>query len=168
MKISSYVLIELDTTPPKIDIYAPRYTTRSFENLITIESNDILDSFQEIYVIDSLGNRHDYTFLRQERRLFGTVKFNSLPLGTVTLFAKIKDDVGNESVLYQTRIELKENLSTLKLETSESVREINIQISCRNITFETLTRNIEMESSSRNIGLNTNTRNIASTIEDLG
>jgi hypothetical protein len=131
--LGSYISLELDTTPPQIEIFAPRFTTRDIENHITIESNEILGSFQEIYVVDSGGTRHELNFSNEGDTLIGIVRFSYIPFGTITLFVRVKDELDNISKLYQTSIELKENISRLRMDISHNVRPLFISNESMNL-----------------------------------
>lgn len=111
--MSSYVIVELDTTAPHIDIYAPRYTTRDVVNIITIESNETLADYQEIYIVDSNEVRHDLTFNREsDTRYVGAVRFNNISIGIVQIFARMKDEVDNFSNSVIKTIEVKNSLKS--------------------------------------------------------
>lgn len=112
--MSSYVFINYDTTSPHIEIHAPNYTTREMLNTITIESNEDLSDYQEVYLIDSSGDRHDLTFNKDSEKIFiGNVKFTNISLGIANLYARMKDDVDNLSNLANVSIEIKESLDTV-------------------------------------------------------
>jgi hypothetical protein len=98
--------VELDLTSPLIDVYAPSITyTQSLET-ITIEANENLDTKQSIYIIDSLGNRHDYNFYLNEnkRTLTNFISFANFPNGIATLFVTVYDEVWNKSSIYKKTI----------------------------------------------------------------
>jgi hypothetical protein len=119
--MSSYVILELDTTPPIIEMYAPRYTTSDTVNVITIESNESLAEYQDIYVIDANGDRHDFTFYRESNTEYvGAVRFNNIPTGIVEIFARMKDDVDNFSNVVSATIEVKNTLQSAVGKASDS------------------------------------------------
>lgn len=123
----SYFIIELDTTSPIIEVYAPRYTTNNITNKITIESNENLAQYQDIYIIDSKGVRHDYTFKRDSDNTYvGVVKFSNYPLGIATIYARMKDEVDNFSNVASASIEIKENVGLLNLNIRDYERNVEI------------------------------------------
>ena len=67
----SYIYLTLDTTPPELSIFVPSYTTKTALTPIRIQSNESLSTYQEIYIIDALGNRHDLTFAHEDNLLVG-------------------------------------------------------------------------------------------------
>lgn len=145
MSQQSYLLLELDTTPPEIEIIAPRYTTHDITNEITITANEPLSSFQEIYTIDSQGNRFNHTFKHNGNEFIGSIRFNELSFGVATIYAQLKDEVGNPSALVSKPIEIKESLSRLNLSISDS---------CRNITTSEKVRNIKSTENVRGVQIN--------------
>jgi hypothetical protein len=96
---NNYVLLTLDTTSPRLNIYAPSFTTRTARTPITIEADEPIAQ-QEIYLMDAEGTRHDVTFSRQNRILEGELYFDSFPLGMASLNVTLKDEVDNVSSLY--------------------------------------------------------------------
>lgn len=94
-------------------------------NVITVEANEALSTYQEFYVIDSKGNRHDYTFHQESPNLYiGRIRFNTTPFGILSLYARVRDEVDNISDVAVTAIELKEDFQLLKMEVSHREREI--------------------------------------------
>lgn len=113
--MASYFYLELDTTSPFIEILAPSYATPQTYVEITIESNELLDTYQEVYVIDSKGQRHNITLEYKYNSFQGVVLFNSVPFGMISIYARVKDNVGNPSNIAQKNINLIES-DTLSLE----------------------------------------------------
>lgn len=107
----SYVVLNIDTTNPHIEVYAPSYTTPDVVNTITIESSEPVAIYQDIYIIDSQNVRHDYTFLKEDENTYvGRVRFNNLPYGVHTIYARLKDDVDNYSNTAMKSFEMRESL----------------------------------------------------------
>ncbi|QOV08260.1 putative Ig-like domain-containing protein [Bacillus phage Kirov] len=121
-----YIIVELDTTAPTIEIYAPAYTTREASVEVTIDANETLGTQNEIYIIDENGNRHDYTFDRFGNQMVGVIDFNGFPLGLARLFVRVRDEVDNVSELYEKVITIRESLTILSLDISDS-KKSNIQ-----------------------------------------
>lgn len=154
--MSSYLFVELDTTKPEISIYAPRYTTEDITNVITIESNEELSEYQDIYIIDSVGERHDYTFEKESGNQYvGRVRFNTLPLGIATIHARLKDEVGNISDLALSAIEIKKaiTLLSLKINEFESIIHVVKPISTTDIELIDRSSLIESNIKSKDIDL---------------
>lgn len=121
-----YIIVELDTTAPIVEIYAPVYTTREATVEVTIEADEELGTSNEIYIIDENGTRHDYTFSRYGNQLVGILDFNGFPLGLAKLHVRVMDTVDNVSDLYEKVITIRESLTILNPVISDS-KKSNIQ-----------------------------------------
>uniref|UniRef100_A0AB39C788 Uncharacterized protein n=1 Tax=Bacillus phage KoopaTroopa TaxID=3234046 RepID=A0AB39C788_9CAUD len=121
-----YIIVELDTTAPTLEIYAPAYTVREANVEVTIEADEEIGTACEVYVIDESGTRHDYTFSRSGNYLTGILDFNGFPLGLARLFVRVKDTVDNVSELYEKTITIRESLTILNPVISDS-KKSNIQ-----------------------------------------
>lgn len=112
--MSSFFLLELDTTPPVTQIYCPPYVASTSVFDIEIISNEKLMSCQEIVLIDSQGIAHPLTFLQtSDTTLIGEIATENLPLGETTLSVTLTDEVKNESTTYKKFRII--NASTLKI-----------------------------------------------------
>lgn len=137
----NYFIIDLRSTPPELEILAPEYTTPSQINHISILSNTTLLEYQEIYSIDSLGRRKDYSLNYKEDRYEGDIVFNDI-LGDIILYARLKDDCLNESALYQKTIkvlkdaviEIEPSIKSVEISFVEKTSEIHLNI----LNFKTL------------------------------
>ena len=130
----SHILLELDTTPPIINLYAPRYTINDSINVITIESNEKLAHYQDITLTDSQNNTHALTFQREsDTRYIGEINFNNFPLGEVYISAKMKDEVDNLSATVSAVIEIKANIEAIRVKINDStIVNSNLQSKLRN------------------------------------
>lgn len=99
--MSSYFTLELDTTPPKIELFGMNYTAKGADYDIEIRSSEPLMLWQDIYIIDSSGSRIDVTLSFSDDRtaLKGTVTFRDVKAGLASIYAQLKDEVGNLSNL---------------------------------------------------------------------
>lgn len=114
--MASYVQITFDRTNPKIDIYAPRYTTDEVVNIVTVEADEPLSTYQEFYIEDNKGVIHNYTFVQIEPHIYmGRIKLSNMPYGILKLYARVRDEVDNQSNLEMATIELKESLHFLTM-----------------------------------------------------
>jgi hypothetical protein len=111
-------MLELDTTPPVVQILAPRYTTKDTETEILVVADEDLAVYQDIYIIDNKGVRHDFTFYQEGRELLGLVFLRDLPHGIATIYARLRDEVHNLSSLASRTIRI--------LQTSELLIDIEI------------------------------------------
>lgn len=117
----SYVFIELDTTAPQVNIFAPSYTTQDIVNQITIEANEKVSN-HEVWIVDSEGKRHDYVFTKiKDNEFLGLVRLNNLPFGISTIYARLSDDVGNISEIASHSFTIKESLSKMFVKVNDSI-----------------------------------------------
>lgn len=159
--MASYIYLELDTTPPEIEIYAPSYTTTDVLNEIVINSVDDKEIVShEIYVIDSNGNRHDYTFQKSEdgTQYIGIVVFSLFPIGMTTIYAQMTDDVGNISNIVERSFEIKESLTTLVLNIEDKQYENTIKDSDMNI--ETIDKSMIIDGKDGRAKIETNDKSM--------
>jgi hypothetical protein len=105
----NYILLELDTTAPELEIFAPSYTTRSALTPVTIQANENLGTYQDVYVLDSKGSRHDLTFAHEGSSLVGELYLNGYPLGISTLYVRLMDEVDNVSSVYSHSFSIMES-----------------------------------------------------------
>lgn len=162
--MSSFFTLWLDTTPPQLEVVMPSYTLPQIYTQIDIYSNEILSSYQEIYLIDSNGDRFDYTFANYGDRLQGTVRFNNVAIGMATMYIRLKDEVGNISDTYIKNILIRES-GMLKIEKDVSTRKIDKDISTRIFDRDIHNRTIENNLDTRFIDKYLNTRIIQNFIE---
>jgi hypothetical protein len=99
-------------------------------------SNEKLSSFQNIYIVDSQGTRHDVIFsFDGDRTLTGNVIFNDYPIGVTTIFAQVKDEVDNISNLANFPISVITSTYNfmLRLTMAEEVRNNTMTIKGRTV-----------------------------------
>jgi hypothetical protein len=123
MSLSSYFFLELDTTPPVLEIYAPAYVTRDLDAEVIIQSNEILGT-NEVYTIDNTGTKRSYTFSYDEEtnQLKGIITFSDYPFGVSTIYVQAKDDVDNQSSVVSKEITVKESLTRLRLNMKQEIK----------------------------------------------
>jgi len=110
--MSSYFILELDTTPPILEIIMPNYTIRFLETDIILSTNEDAMEFQDIYFIDSSGKKHSATFFQDNDVFTYKTNFSGFSIGIATLYCRLKDSVGNLSQEYSKTINvLKGNYS---------------------------------------------------------
>lgn len=124
--MSNYITLELDTTEPILEIYSPSYTIREVDVEVSITSNESLDNWQETYLIDENGIRHDYNFHIEGNQIVGLLNFNGFPLGLARLYIRVRDEVHNISSVYSKIITIRNSISLLKLNILDFNRKIEI------------------------------------------
>lgn len=145
----SFSLI-LDTTPPITNVVAPNFANVNSSTEFVINSNELLDSYQDFYFIDASGERHDVIFQHDGYQFIGHVNFSGFSTGIATFHGTVKDDVLNPSPFMEHSINLM-NRTLVKMEIREGVRLISVKDSGRNTEFEDSTRNVETSTNQRNI-----------------
>jgi hypothetical protein len=144
--MASYFNLFLDTASPQLTISMP---TRSIpENVIeiNIKSNEKLDLYQEIYIIDSEDNRHDYIFsLIDDYNLFGYVDLQNYPFGIATLYVRVKDEVFNISELYSKNLNVGYIVEQIEGYIEIKTRNSMIDYTERTKEFSIKTRNTTLE-----------------------
>lgn len=102
----SHFYLNLDTTAPTVDIDAPKYAFQGGIDGISIKSDERLSSFQDIYAIDSEGQKHEFVFKLSEdkQKYIGTISFNEFPFGEATVYIRISDEVGNTTDVHKINL----------------------------------------------------------------
>lgn len=140
----SFFLLELDTTAPTISIALPTWTTRTTVPVI-ITSNEELDNFQDIYMVDSQGNRFDSTFLYLDDSFEGIVDFSSAASGRATIYARLRDTVRNEITAEATilvtaewgaRLNVTSEIDTQEIVLSETIQDLFVAEKVMNLDIE--------------------------------
>jgi hypothetical protein len=130
-----YFTLMLDTTGPNVEVYVPPYADRENLNEITFVSNEPLSSYQDIYFIDSQGERHDFIFLLTgDNEYVGNVVFTDYPMGIGMFYGHFKDDVGNLSNLVSKPINIISSHDALVLKLTLSGKEASNSISRKELS----------------------------------
>ncbi|WP_100406686.1 hypothetical protein [Bacillus solitudinis] len=149
--MSSFVL-ELDTTPPVIEIVAPTYTVSDAETEIIVDSNEILAEYQDIHIVDSSGKRHDVIFLYQGDYFYGKLIFNEFSIGIATIYVRVKDEVSNLSDLAKKTIDIKKS-ARLSLEVEEAVRSLTTSKASLKVIGDRRSRKLTTNGRERNVSV---------------
>lgn len=165
--MSAYFELVLDTTGPVIEVYAPSYATGTDDIEITIQANERLGQYQEFYLIDANGTRHDYIFDYYGDHYYGIVDTSNLPVGMAIFYARAKDEVFNFSNEAQKAIEIKQTVS-MTIEASDEARILNAESYERAITLLSRERPLDAFESAREIQAAEDTRLIADNTERIG
>lgn len=159
--MASSFLLELDTTPPVVSIVAPNYTIPNIETKIVINSNEILATYQDFYVLDSNGIRHNVIFEYKKDSFLGVIDFWNFPIGIATIYARVRDEVYNLSEVDIATINVKEaaqifitiSSNTRKIEATESQMALMITEKQRKIEIEDISREVILNDITRRIGV---------------
>lgn len=148
-------LLELDTTAPQVQITAPNYTTTNALTEIFVQANEPV-SEQEIYLIDGTGFRHDLIFTNEGSRLTGYVRLNQSGETIVTVHARVRDDVGNESDLVQKAINVREAVEVV-MTTGQAARRLETGHERRHLKLDDAIRRLGTGSRKRGVGIHDTT-----------
>lgn len=155
--MANYFFLELDTTPPNIEIYIPSYTNQNNYEEIRIVSNEILSYKQNFYIIDGYGQRYDLNLEYKDTEFIGKYRFNLIPLGIVSIYAQVEDETGNKSdLIYKTiniidspRLILQDNLRTTDISIDSKIMESLIICKTMDTDVNTKIREIYINNSIR-------------------
>lgn len=87
----------LDTTGPYIEIYGINYTVKGAQYEFTVVSDSSLMLWQDVYYIDSVGQKIPLVLKFEGKKLTGITDFSQAYRGIATIYATLMDDVGNIS-----------------------------------------------------------------------
>jgi hypothetical protein len=139
-------MLELDTTSPTIEIIVPHFTTLNSPVHITIQANDELGEYQDIYVIDSKGNRFDITLVHGGNKYVSdALSLSECSVGVATIYARLKDDVGNFSnvatksiyIMSANLLHLKMGHSRMGVKAGNSMRSILTDVGKQRVDYMT-------------------------------
>lgn len=156
--MSDFFTIELDTTAPSIEISMPAYTGRENWNEIIIQSNEMLDTKQEFYFVDSTGNSKPITFWQEDTQFLGEIRFNDFQNGIATLVAVVWDEVGNPSAVAEKSINILGNSLAGTVDFQLQERSVDMEFTERNRVLSSSARIGEIQTGTRNFHLRTRTR----------
>lgn len=159
----NYFVLELDTTSPVIEIQCPDYTTQREPLPIVIQAGEALDSWHDVFIIDSQGTRHDVIITLNGDRFEGSISFSEIHHGVATIFARTRDEVFNISniaqksilVLVDTDVFLEISISeeTADIALNEATMPILTSEAVMALVSSEETQDIETSESAREIGL---------------
>lgn len=104
--MNDYFILEFDTTPPDVFIDSFDSTVWNAVYVVTIiPTADFDPSYQEIYIIDGEGTRHDLTFAVEGNTLVGTFTLIGFPRGEIiNLYVCLRDTVWNYAPVVNKQI----------------------------------------------------------------
>lgn len=157
----NYFILELDTTSPVIEIECPDYTTKREPLPIIIQANEALDSWHDVFIIDSQGARHNVILTLNGDRFEGFISFNEVHHGVATIFARTRDEVFNVSniaqksilVMAEVFLEILISEETADLQITEATMPIQLSEAVMALGSAEDTQDIETSESAREIGL---------------
>lgn len=155
----SSFLIELDTTGPKIEANGPAYSTRHSLVEILVVANEKLSRYQDFYLLDSKGARHDVIFDYQGDHFIGELQLNDFPIGMATFYATVKDDVLNFSNLATHTIKITDQ-SNVGVSVNSLSRRVVAADHSSKVRVNERSNSVAAMSNGRRIKINENKREI--------
>lgn len=159
----NYFVLELDTTSPVIEIQCPDYTTQREPLPIVIQAGEALDSWHDVFIIDSQGTRYNVILTLNGDRFEGYISFNDVHHGVATIFARTRDEVFNISNIAQKSIlvlasadvflEISISEETADIALKEATMPILISEAIMALVSSEKTQDIETSESAREIEL---------------
>ena len=135
--MANFFTLRLDTTGPDVEIRIPPYVLSTYDMDITVAANEELESgYQNFYLIDSTGKRHDFTLTHYGSYFKGRIAAGSLPLGVASIYVQVQDKVLNLSpVIYRTfqivegvKVRISPSIHTRSVRPSIKVRKVKAVI----------------------------------------
>ena len=131
--MSSFLTVNLDTTKPSVEIYAPNYVATNSIMEVIVMANEDLDIFQDIYMSYE-GVSVPLTFSQENNKFKGLVSLHGIPEGKLEISVQVRDTVYNMSDKVVKTINALENKGLkLKIENKISYLDIKTKNECRNL-----------------------------------
>lgn len=145
MVLNNYFIIELDTTPPELTLYAPQYAQYGEVIEFIVEANEKLDPYkQNAYVM--FGNKRYDIVLRydeENNEYVGLFQTNAYVSETCIIYVELYDEVGNKGTVNHL-IEIYSSRE-LSIDYETDICEISFVADKKGIDFDFETRNIDFE-----------------------
>ena len=94
--MSSFLTVNLDTTKPSVEIYAPNYVATNSIMEVLIIANEDLDIYQDIQMV--YGDISiPLIFSQENNKLKGLVSLHGVPEGMLEISVQVRDIVHNLS-----------------------------------------------------------------------
>ena len=94
--MSSFLTVNLDTTKPSVEIYAPNYVATNSIMEVLIVANEDLDIYQDVQMV--YGDISiPLIFSQENNKLKGLVSLHGVPEGMLEISVQVRDIVHNLS-----------------------------------------------------------------------
>ena len=94
--MSSFLTVNLDTTKPSVEIYAPNYVATNSIMEVLIVANEDLDIYQDVQMV--YGDISiPLIFSQENNKLKGLVSLHGVPEGILEISVQVRDVVHNLS-----------------------------------------------------------------------
>ena len=120
--MSSFLTVNLDTTKPSVEIYAPNYVATNSIMEVLIVANENLDIYQDVQMV--YGDISiPLIFSQENNKLKGLVSLHGVPEGILEISVQVRDTVYNMSDKVVKTINALENKG-LKLQSGAYCQEM--------------------------------------------
>ena len=120
--MSSFLTVNLDTTKPSVEIYAPNYVATNSIMEVLIVANEDLDIYQDVQMV--YGDISiPLIFSQENNKLKGLVSLHGVPEGILEISVQVRDTVYNMSDKIVKTINALENKG-LKLQSGAYCQEM--------------------------------------------
>lgn len=94
--MGSFFTLELDTSSPQIVVQTQTRVLFGLTIEVVVTSNEPLAEYQKVYIIDTIGIRHDYILgVVSPTVLSGFIDLTGCPVGAAELVIELMDEVDN-------------------------------------------------------------------------
>lgn len=142
--MSSFLTVNLDTTKPSVEIYAPEYVATNSIMEIMVMANEDLDIFQDIYMSYE-GVSVPLTFSQENNKFKGLVSLHGIPEGMLEISVQVRDVVHNLSDKVVKTVNALES-KRLKLENKVYCQEVK----CNHKSFSPKTKITPLDVKTKN------------------
>jgi hypothetical protein len=166
--MSSYFTLELDTTPPYIEMSTQDTAFPDSIIQVLISSNEPLGEYQDIYLIDSAKVTHNLIFKKINSYMYeGFIDFSSVSLGISRLYARLDDTVSNLSNVALADILVAKDATFVSIFTEIVVRELDTETLGSDISIEAMVRPVDIETLGNDISVEVTTRSLDADVESI-
>ena len=148
--MSSFLTVNLDTTKPSVEIYAPNYVATNSIMEVLVIANEDLDIYQDIQMV--YGDISIPLIFSQENNKFkGLVSLHGVPEGILEISVQVRDVVHNLSdkvvktinALENKGLKLQSGAYCQEMKCSHKASKIENKISCLDIKTKNECRNLK-------------------------
>ena len=149
--MSSFLTVNLDTTKPSVEIYAPNYVATNSIMEVLIVANEDLDIYQDVQMV--YGDISiPLIFSQENNKLKGLVSLHGVPEGTLEISVQVRDVVHNLSdkvvktvnALENKGLKLQSGAYCQEMKCSHKASKIENKISYLDIKTKNECRNLEI------------------------
>ena len=142
--MSSFLTVNLDTTKPSVEIYAPNYVATNSIMEVLIVANEDLDIYQDVQMV--YGDISiPLIFSQENNKLKGLVSLHGVPEGILEISVQVRDVVHNLSDKVVKTVNALENKGLKSFSPTVKITPLDIKTKneCRNLkTAKTIMKQV--------------------------